>query len=122
MGKEPNHPRDPAEEAPNHYLREWREFMGWSQEELADMAHVHQSKIQRVETGKRKLKTDFLRDLARVFGVAPSALLEVNPSTEGGARTASLLLAWETLSKAEQDTVLDMVQTVARRKLTGNGT
>lgn len=77
------------------------------------MVDVHQSKIARVETGKRELKAGFLRDLARVFTVPQSALLEVNPSTEEGAQTASLLLAWNGLTKAQRNDVLKMVRALA---------
>lgn len=74
------------------------------------MVSVDQSKIHRVETGKRELKMGFLRDLARVFQTPASALLEVNPATEAGARTASMLLAWNKLTEAQQADVLRMVR------------
>ncbi len=77
------------------------------------MVDVHQSKIARVESGKRELKAGFLRDLARVFKVPSSALLEVNPSTEEGAQTASLLLAWNGLTKSQRADVLKMVRALS---------
>jgi len=94
---------------PNHYLREWREFMGWSQEELGEMAHVHYSKIGRIENGKRELKASFMRQLAAIFKVPASALLEVNPATEEGAQTANMLLAWNKLTGSQRRDVLKMV-------------
>ena len=77
------------------------------------MVHVSQSKIARVESGERKLKTDFLRDLARVFRVPQSAFLEVDPSTKDGAQTASMLLAWNELTESQRADVLKMVRALA---------
>lgn len=114
MSREPNHPRAGTSDHPPHYIREWRDFMRWTQEDLADMAHVSQSKIARIESGERKLKTEFLRDLARVFRVPQSALLEVDPSTKDGAQTASMLLAWNELTEAQRADMLKMMQAIAR--------
>lgn len=113
MASDPNHPSDDAPTHPDHYLREWREFMGWSQEELAAMAEVHYSTIGRLETGKRKLKTRFLRHLAGIFKVPASAILEINPATESGARTANMLVAWNKLSPSQQGDILKMVRSLA---------
>lgn len=117
MSDKPNHSGDDDEGRPEHYLRQWREYMNWSQEELGDKVGVHQSKIQRIESGKRGLKAGFLRDLAQIFGVPPSALLEVDPSTEDGAQTASMLLAWNSLTNSQRGDVLKMVRALAG----GNG-
>lgn len=113
MESETNHPGEDGAEHPDNYLREWREFMGWSQEELAEMADVHYTTIGRIETGKRKLKTRFLKHLAQLFGVPASAILDVNPATESGGRTANMLLAWNKLSPAQQGDVLKMVRSLA---------
>lgn len=113
MSKDANQAPEAGAEHPPHYVKEWREFMGWSQEELGAMAHASQSKIARVESGERGLKTSFLRDLARVFKVPASALLEVNPKTESGAQTASMLLAWNKLTSGQRADVLKMVRALS---------
>ncbi|GIK47997.1 MAG: hypothetical protein BroJett013_06940 [Alphaproteobacteria bacterium] len=102
-----------AGDHPKHFLKEWREFMGWSQELLADKVDAHQSKIQRVESGKRELKMGFLQDLARAFNVPASAVLEINPATPSGAQTASMLLAWNELTETQRADVLKMVRALA---------
>ena len=109
MSDDANHP----DEHPSHFVREWRVYMGWSQEELAEMVDVHQSKIQRVETGRRELKARFLQDLARIFRVPASALLEVNPATEAGAQTAEMLLAWNRLTEPQRGDILKMVRALS---------
>ena len=77
------------------------------------MVDVHQTKIGRLELGKRELKTGFLKQLARVFKVPASALLEVNPATESGRQTASMLLAWNKLTASQRSDVLKMVNALA---------
>lgn len=121
MNDDANHPPLGDDDHPNHFLREWREFMGWSQEELADMVSVQQTKISRVENGKRDLKMGFLRDLARIFGVPASALLEVNPATDDGKQTATLLLTWNKLTKSQRADVLKMVRALAPPDDKANG-
>lgn len=104
---------DDANHPVGHYLREWRDFMGWSQERLAEMVDTHQSKIARIERGERALKTGFLHELAAVFRVPPSALLEVNPSTEEGAQTATMLVAWNKLTSSQRADMLKMIVAVS---------
>lgn len=112
MTRDANQSADETNARPNHYLREWRNFMGWSQEELAQMADVHLSKISRIENGKRELKAGFLQKLAGIFQAPASALLEVNPSTEDGARTARMFRAWTKLSGAQQRDMLRMIESL----------
>jgi len=78
------------------------------------MVDVHQTKIARVETGKRELRAGFLKDLARVFRVLPSALLEVNPATKDGEQTASMLLAWNGLTNSQRNDMLRMMNALSR--------
>lgn len=113
MNSESDRPPVEGDDHPNHYLREWREFMGFSQEELGEMVHAHQSKIGRIETGKRELKTGFLRELARVFGVPPSAVLEINPATEAGKQTATMLIKWNRLTPSQRADMLKMMSALA---------
>ena len=112
MASESNHPPDETSARRNHYVKEWRDFMGWTQEELAEMAHVSLSKISRLENSKRGLKADFLQVLGAIFGVQGGALLEVNPATEEGARTAHMLQAWNLLTSSQQSDVLKMIQSL----------
>lgn len=115
MSSDANHSGGEPDAHPNHYLREWREFMGWSQEELGAMADVHYSKISRIENGKRELKASFLGKLARIFRVPASAILEINPVTEQGAQTAELLLVWSDLDPQQRRDVLKMIRALSPR-------
>lgn len=87
--------------------------MGLSQEALGELAGVHHTKIGRIENGKRELKTGFLRQLAGIFRVPASAILDVNPSTPEGRKTATMLQTWDRLTDEQRDTVLRMVTALA---------
>src|SRR5688572_7735414 len=103
MASEPNQSGDKTNGRADNFVREWREFLGLSQEELGELADVHYTTIGRIETGKRKLKTGFLRKLANIFGVDSSAILDVNPATKAGERTAHLLIAWKRMDDRQQE-------------------
>jgi len=113
MSDDANHALPETLEHPPHFVKEWREFVGWTQEKLAEEAHVSQTKIARIESGERKLKTDFLQVLARAFKVPTSTLLEVNPATKAGAQTARLLMEWNKLTESQRADVLKMVRGLA---------
>lgn len=57
----------------NHYLKEWRDFRGLSQEQLAEAAKPSASKsaISKLEKGKRKLTAAWMRRLAPPLGIDP---------------------------------------------------
>jgi transcriptional regulator with XRE-family HTH domain len=56
-------------------VREERERLGISQEELANRAGLHRTYLSGIERGERNLGLINLLRLARALGVAPAALL-----------------------------------------------
>lgn len=56
-------------------LRERREAIGLSQEELADRAGLHRTYISLIERGERRPTVDVLDRLARGLAMRASALL-----------------------------------------------
>ncbi|MCJ8158834.1 helix-turn-helix domain-containing protein [Sphingomonas sp. LaA6.9] len=61
-------------DTPNR-IRELREAIGMSQAELARLANVTPSALNKVELGSRGLDQDWMRRLAPHLGVAPADLL-----------------------------------------------
>lgn len=57
-------------------LREARERLGLTQEEVAQRSGVHVTEVSRMETGKRDPKISTLRRLAEAVEVKPSQLLD----------------------------------------------
>jgi transcriptional regulator with XRE-family HTH domain len=57
-------------------LREARERLGLTQEEVAQRSGVHATEISRMEAGKRDPKISTLRRLAKAVEVKPGQLLD----------------------------------------------
>jgi transcriptional regulator with XRE-family HTH domain len=59
-------------------IRELRQARGWSQQNLAERVGVVQSAISQIERGTAGPTLGTLFDIARVLGVMPAALLELD--------------------------------------------
>lgn len=57
-------------------LREARERLGLTQEEVAQRSGVHATEVSRMEAGKRDPKISTLRRLAKAVEVKPGQLLD----------------------------------------------
>jgi transcriptional regulator with XRE-family HTH domain len=57
-------------------LREAREHLGLTQEEVAQRSGVHATEVSRMEAGKRDPKISTLRRLAAAVEVKPGQLLD----------------------------------------------
>ena len=69
MSGEPTPVRDDEQEwrALGERLRESREFLGLSQQEVADQLKLTRPAVTNIETGKRKVSTLELREFARLY-------------------------------------------------------
>ncbi len=73
-----------------HYLLEWRQFWGLSQEEVATAINTEHSSIGRLERGEYGYTQSTLEKLATVYQATPAMLISVNPllgSPAGATRT-----------------------------------
>jgi DNA-binding XRE family transcriptional regulator len=71
----------PAVERPKtHNVREWREYFGWTQEDLAGRSGLSVASISAYERGDNDPSLDALRFLASAFDVARGLLLDVDPN------------------------------------------
>jgi transcriptional regulator with XRE-family HTH domain len=57
-------------------LREARERLGLTQEQVAERCGVHATEVSRIEAGKRDPKVSTLRRLAAAVDVQPGRLLD----------------------------------------------
>jgi len=66
-------------------IRELREARGWSQEQLAEAADLHENYISRLETGRQEPGFFVLLRLCRAFEITPAQLLDESPSLRSDA-------------------------------------
>jgi transcriptional regulator with XRE-family HTH domain len=57
-------------------LREARERLGLTQEQVAERSGVHATEVSRIEAGKRDLQVSTLRRLAEAVELKPGQLLD----------------------------------------------
>jgi transcriptional regulator with XRE-family HTH domain len=60
-------------------LREARERLGLTQEEVAQRSGVHSTEVSRIEAGKRDPQVSTVERLAQAVEVKPGQLLEAGP-------------------------------------------
>uniref|UniRef100_E6VFJ9 Helix-turn-helix domain protein n=1 Tax=Rhodopseudomonas palustris (strain DX-1) TaxID=652103 RepID=E6VFJ9_RHOPX len=63
-----------------HFIREWREFRGLTQIELADMLNMTSASISRIESLKQGYTQNFLEACADALGTHPGVLLMRAPT------------------------------------------
>lgn len=73
-----------------HFIRQWREYRGYSLRQLAELVEqapgvplMSHANIGRIETGQQAYTQDFLEGMARALGVDPADLLTRDPTKEG---------------------------------------
>lgn len=64
---------------PRHYIREWRERMGLTQEQLAGRTDMSVPAISKIETGSRDYRQSTLEQFAQALGCNPADLLRPPP-------------------------------------------
>lgn len=60
-------------------LTAWRSHFGLTQQRLAELTDTTKGEISRLESGKRRLTVEWLRRFARIYQVAPEALMKPPP-------------------------------------------
>ena len=101
-------------------IREVRELAELSQEQLAEGAGTAASSLSRIERGVRSPSAIMVIRLARVLGVQPGALLDldgaaVRPPPQPAGPEDELLVAWRSLDVAQQELLVRMMKAAARR-------
>lgn len=64
---------------PPHFIKEWREFRGISQETLADEIGMTAASISRVESNKQPYSQRLLEAIGQVLHASPADLLGHDP-------------------------------------------
>ena len=88
---------------PRHFLREWREFRGLSQEALGQLCGATGGMISRYEKGDRGLPLEFAFKLFEALDIMPGQFF-VRPETP------DLNLAAMPLGKKERKSLIEVVE------------
>jgi transcriptional regulator with XRE-family HTH domain len=90
----------PKRQRGRHFVREWREYRGLSQEQMASFVYLSRENYGRIEAGKVPYNQDFLELAAAALNCSPGDLISRSPAN-GSA--PSLVL--ERLSAVDAKTV-----------------
>lgn len=99
------------ESQPQHHLRAWREFRGFTQDGLAAEVGTTGSVIHLLENGQRGLSDKWLRRLAKPLKTMPGAILDYDPNTVPTA----VLEAWSDVPDDMKPTVMSILKTFHRK-------
>jgi transcriptional regulator with XRE-family HTH domain len=94
-------------------LRQAREQAGLSQAQVATKLRIHRPSVSEIEAGRRRVSAEELSQLADIYGVSLSWLMQTttelaDPAVELAARELAKL------KKGDLDRVLDLLRTLRR--------
>jgi len=96
--------------SPNHYIREWRQHRGMTQDELASAIQVDRTYLNKIERGKRRYLPSVLEALAETLGCAPGDLISRRPD-----HTSEIETLYMSLSDEDQARAIAVLKTVFGR-------
>jgi transcriptional regulator with XRE-family HTH domain len=92
-----------------NFVREWREYRGLTQEQLAERAGMSVGNVSQFERGLQGFSDEGLQALAEALGTQPGYLLMVNPNAD-----EPIWSIWEKAKPAERKMIVDIAKTVVK--------
>lgn len=96
-----------------HFIREWRQHRGLTQEMLADRLETTKANISRIENRKQGYTQDFLEACAEALGTEASSLITRDPTDPEG-----IWSIWNQAKPGERRQIIEIAKTLLR---TGTG-
>lgn len=103
--------RKTKKERPAHYLKEWRDYRGLTQEQLADKAKTAANVISHLETGDRRLSDKWLMRLAPHLNTTPGSILDYDPNEID----TTLQEIWANISQADRPQAARVFETFRKK-------
>lgn len=97
---------------PKQFFRQWRKHRGMTLEQAAPLANMTAGNLSAMERGTQGYTPDGLEALAQVYRTSPGWLLEVNPLED----KVGFLQLWERADETQRETIMDLAQTVMKRR------
>lgn len=92
------------------FIKQWREYRGYSQEKLADMLGTSGSMISRIEKGQVAYTQDVLEALAEALSTEPASLLMRNPQDP-----EAIWSIWDSAQEGERRMIIDIAKTITAK-------
>lgn len=92
-----------------HYIREWRDHRGLTQEQMAERIGMSRAYLSMIESGKRRYDQPFLEAAAEVLRCQPADLIMRNPTDPDG-----LWSIWDQLTQPQRVQMVEIAQTIRR--------
>lgn len=97
-------------------IRAFREARGLSLDGLARLAGTTNQQISLLETGKRRLTTEWLQRLGEALGCHPWSLVSEDLPSNLNGQEIRLLEAFQRLSAAQREALLQLVDAISIRE------
>lgn len=93
-----------------NFLREWRLFRKFTQQQLADRVDTTANMIQYLEKGERALSAKWLRKLAPALDTTPGMILDHDPH----ALDNDIIEIWATASNREKRQIAEIAKAILK--------
>lgn len=100
---------DVTEKRVSHFIREWRQYRGLKQAELAERAGTTEATVSRLESGKMAYTQKMIEALAAALGTEPGLMIGHNPGK--GAQIYDLL---DKADDRERRAISEVAETILR--------
>lgn len=108
QGRGKSHNRQPT------FVRQWRDYRGLSQEQLADRLDMSAAQLSRIETGKQPYTQDFLEVAADALRTDVPSLLMRDPLKEDPNDPNSIWSLWDQAKPGQRRMIVDIARTVTK--------
>lgn len=99
-------------DADRNYLKEWREFRGMTQDQLAEAVGTNKAVISLLENEKRPLSSKWLRKFAEVLNTQPGYILDNDPNEV----SADIFDLWARIGKDNRKQAAEILSTFTGTK------
>ena len=95
------------------FLKEWREYRGMTQQQLADAADLTKGYVSNLERGQKRYNEDTLEVFAKVLRCEPWELIGRNPLADDERQGAEIVDIWDRIPVGQKQTAARVLKSFA---------
>ena len=103
------HPK-PRRHLHRHFLKEWRQYRGYSQETAAEILKMDRSNLSKIENAKVPYNQELLEAAAEAYSCTVADLLVRDPM-----QPEAIWSIWENAAEGERRQIIDLAKVVTKR-------